>query len=62
MLVTPHLKYEFSKSAIRYRLPKFINDATENDDTKDILDKINSHSLHGFNFCTKTMFINAYVQ
>ena len=62
MLVTPRLKYEFSKSAIKYRLPKFINDATENDDTKDILDKITSHSLHGFNFYIKTIFINAYAQ
>ena len=47
MLVTPHLNMTF---------------ATENDATKDISDKITSHSLHGFNFYIKTIFINAYAQ
>ena len=55
LLTIPHVKYEFSKSSIKYRLPKLVNDTPHN-----ILSKINTHSLQGFKFYLKRTFINSY--
>jgi hypothetical protein len=55
LLVTPRLRYEFSKSSIKYRIPKMINEAPYS-----ILNKISSHSLQGLSFYMKRVLINEY--
>jgi hypothetical protein len=55
LLIIPSLKYEFSKTSIKNRLPKLINDAPDY-----VLNKITSHSLQGFTFYLRRILTGAY--
>ena len=53
--ITPRLKYNASKSSILKRLPGIINEAPQH-----VLDKVMTHSLHGFSFYYKRIKIDEY--
>jgi len=55
LLVIPQLRYQFSKSSIKNRLPQLLNQAPES-----ILSKVHTHSLPGLCAYIKRVYINAY--
>ena len=54
-LVTPQLRYDLSKSAIKSRLPGLVNQAPDY-----ILNKIYTHSLNGFGTYLKRISVSGY--
>ncbi len=51
----PIAKHIFAKNFIRFGIPRIVNDCPNS-----ILDKINTHSLHGFSGHIKTHFLQSY--
>ncbi len=51
----PIAKHTFAKDCVRFGIPRIVNDYPNS-----ILDKINTHSLHGFSVYIKTHFLQSY--